>query len=422
MGTICKIMLRELKKNKFHTFLTFIICIIAMNTIFSAITNATSAIYQKKQFEENIGVDLEHVLHLHYRKNEETIEFANILSNFKDYLRQMDGVTAEGQFDDTEFYFSGIYDIEQYKSVNIPQYEGYPLDLSWVVTIDEEILNLVKGGLTEYAETKSGYPPIYPSEIFKESIPIGTVLTVKYIDEVKYEVVGYIPNNSKWVNSNDIIRYPFISLNGAFVASYTEWSKTDLYTQLACMHNTYIYVSENANIEKLKQEIHNYTVEHGFDAYAETLKDEFALYVGETECLTKAQTALAIFISALSITSMVAVFITNVLLKRTQYGIMIANGFTIHDISLEIAMEIGSITFSSAAIMWVYKLIELQSSENLSIKLFRDILLKAHIRFTLPICIVVVLVLSAISTLLPTLKVIRYKPCELIGDDIDGND
>lgn len=422
MGTIWKLVVKELKKKKAYTLLTFIVCLIAMNTIFSSITNATSAVYQKKQFEENIGVDIERVLHLHYRENEETKEFATVLSDFKDYLRQIDGVAAVGQFDSTNLPFSGIKDMEKYKAVNPPQYEGDPLDQSWVVTIDEEILSFVKGGLTEYDETQSGYPPIYPSEIFKESIPIGTILTYKYDDGIKYQVAGYISKDSKWVDENDLIRFPFISLNGAFVAPYTEWSKTDLMTQLACMHNTYIYVSENADIEKLKQEIHNYTVEHGFDAYAETLKDEFALYVGETKYLTKAQTALAIFISALSILSVIAVFTTNVLLKRTQYGIMIANGFTIHDIATEIAMEIGFITFSSAAIMWVFKLIELRLSGSLSIKLFRDILLTAHIRFTLPICIAVVFILSAISTLLPTLKLIRYKPCELIGDNTNGND
>ena len=312
--------------------------------------------------------------------------------------------------------------MEKYKEVNPPQYEGYPLDLSWVVTVDEELLSLVRGGLTEYAKTQSGYPPIYPSEIFKESIPIGTVLTDKYNDEVKYEVAGYISKKSKWVDKNDLIRFPFISLNGAFVAPYTEWSRTDIMTQLVCMHNTYIYVSESADLEKIKQEIHNYTVEHGFDAYAETLEEEFALYAGETRYLTTAQTALAIFISVLSAISVVALFTTNALLKRTQYGILIANGFTIHDIAAEIALEIGVITFSSAAIMWIFKLIELRTSKNLGIKLFRDILLTAHVRFTLPLCIAIVLILSALSTILPALKVIRYQPCELIGDETNGND
>ena len=422
MGAITTMAFKELRKKKTYTLLTFAVCLIAMNTIFSAITNATSAVYQKKQFEENIGVDLGRVLHLHYRENEETKEFASVLSDYKHYLQTIDGVTAVGQFDSTSLYFSGIENMEEYKATNPPQYEDYPLDLSWIVTIDEDLLGLVKGGLSHYAETKSGYPPIYPSEIFKGIIPIGTILTDKYNDEIKYEVAGYIPKGSQWVDHNDLIRYPLISLDGAFVAPYTEWSKTSILTQLVCMQNTYVFVANNADIEKIKQMIHAYTVDHGFDAYAETLKEEYDLYESETKYFTTAQTALAIFISALSLISVIAVFTTSTLLKRTQYGIWIANGFTLHDVAAEIALEIGFITLSAAAIMWPFKLFELYTSNILSIKLFRDILLTAHIRFTLPICVVAVVALTAISTLLPILKVFQYRPCELIGDDTHGND
>ena len=92
-----------------------------------------------------------------------------------------------------------------------------------------------------------------------------------------------------------------------------------------------------------------------------------------------------------------------------------------HDIAAGISVEMGFITLSSAAIMWILKLLELRFGNDLSIKLFRDILLTAHIRFTLPICITDVIVLTVISTLLPILKVFQYEPSELIGDDTNGN-
>ena len=420
MGAIIKLSLKELIKKRTYTLLTFLICLIAMNTIFSSITNATSALYQKKQFEENLGFELGNVLHLHYRENAETDEFATVLSDYKNYLREIEGVTGVGQFDSTHLYFSELENNAEYQEINPPQYENYPAGISWVVTIDEELLPLIKDGITEYSETSSGYLPIYPSEIFRDVIPIGTILSNKY-NEDKFEVAGYIPKGSKWVDENDLIRFPLISLEGAFVAPYTESSKSDIWTQLPCMQNTYVFLSKNADVERIKQEIHDYTITHGFDAYAETLEEEYDLYSSETEYYTTAQTALAIFISMLSLVSIVAVFTTNTLLRRTQYGILIANGFTIRDIAVEISFEIGFITLLSGAIMWILKLLELRSSNNLSIKLFRDILLTAHIRFTLPICVVVVIALTVISTLLPVLKVFQYRPCELIGDDTNGN-
>ena len=52
----------------------------------------------------------------------------------------------------------------------------------------------------------------------------------------------------------------------------------------------------------------------------------------ETHPFTIRQIALAVFISLMSISSIIAVFTTNILLKRKQYGILIANGFTQKDI------------------------------------------------------------------------------------------
>lgn len=421
MDAIIKLSLKELIKKKTDTLLTFVICLIAMNTIFSSITNATSAIYQKKQFEENLGFEPENVLHLHYRENRETDEFATVLSDYKNYLRKIEGVTGVGQFDSTHLYFSELEYNAEYREINPQQYENYPASISWVVTIDEELLPLIKGGITEYGETQSGYLPIYPSEIFRDAIPIGTILSNPYNGD-RFEVAGYIPEGSKWADKNDLIRFPLISLDGAFVAPYTEANKSDILTQLTCMQNTYVFLSENADVERIKQEIHDYTTAHGFDAYAETLGEEYSLYSSETEYYTTAQTALAVFISFLSLVSVIAVFTTNALLKRTQYGIFIANGFTIREIAAGISFEIGFITLLSGVIVWILKLLELRLSSNLSIKLFRDILLTAHMRFTLPICFAVVMALTVISTLLPVWKVFQYRPCELIGDDTNGID
>lgn len=421
MRAIFMLSIKELGKRKFFTLLTFIICVIALNTVFSAVTNATSAIYQAKQFEQNIGYDLKTVLHLHYRQNEETNEFANTLTSYKNYMAGLDGVEGVGQFDSTNIFFKELENMKEYKTINPEKIADISPGVSWTVSIDEELLPLVKGVLSEYSETSSGYPPIYPSEIFKDIIPVGTFLTVSRTGE-KYEVAGYIPTGKKWVDNNDLIRFPFMSLDGVFIAPYTEESKSDIFTQLACLHNTYVLMSGEADVDLLKQKIYDYSVAHGFEAYADTLAEEYKVYLNETDTITTSQIALAVFISVIVICSVIAVFITNTLLRRRQYGVLLANGFTQKDIAKCIAAEIGIITFFSAFVMWFLKLLELQYSNDLSIKLFRDIMLTAHIQFTLPVCFIIVIVLTSISTLLPVFKILQYQPCDLIGGDTDGND
>lgn len=87
--------IKEIRKKKFFSILTWIVCVIAMQTILSAITNAASVAYQQKIFESNIGVDMEKVLHLDYQHTEENPEFANVIQQYLDYIKGLPGVKAD---------------------------------------------------------------------------------------------------------------------------------------------------------------------------------------------------------------------------------------------------------------------------------------------------------------------------------------
>lgn len=415
---ILKISLKEIKK--LFSLLLFIVCVIAMQTILSAITNASSTIYQKKIFESSIGVNMENVLHLDYQKTQENSEFAQIIQKYLDYIQNIPNVEGVGQFDMTGMYFSELKTNEKYKTINQKllqgnKYENYPA-ITKLLSVDEEILSFVKGNITEYAKTQSGFLPLYASEVFNSVLPIGMVLTDERTGD-KYEIVGYIPKDAKWIDENDLIRFPLISLDGYFIAPFTEKSKNDIMTQLSMLHNTYILLSDNADINYIQTQITTYSLQHNFKASAFLLSEEYNIYQLETESYTQHQIILAIFISIMSISSIIAVFTSNTLLKKKQYGILIANGFTLTDISIGIAAEIFIIIFSSGTLSWVLKYIEFKRSTDL----FQDMLLTAHMRYTLPLCIIFVFILTGISTLLPVIKVFQYQPCELIGENTNGN-
>ena len=55
---LLRLSIKEIRKKKFFSILILLVCVIAMQTVLSAITNATSAAYQQKIFESNIGVDI----------------------------------------------------------------------------------------------------------------------------------------------------------------------------------------------------------------------------------------------------------------------------------------------------------------------------------------------------------------------------
>ncbi len=420
MGTILKLALKELRKKKFYALLMFVVCLIAMHTVLTSITNATSAAYQQKIFECSLGYDMENVLHLDYHITEENQAFANVLTQYKDYISGLHGVEAVGQFDLTGMYFSELKMSDAYMAINAEvvargKYENHP-DITQLLLVDEELLPFVKGGILEYTETTSRNLPIYASEIFKSILPVGTLLTDDRTGEV-YEVAGYFAKGSQWVEEDDLIRFPMVSMDGWFVAPFSDESKSDIMTQLSCLHNTYVLLSKDADTDYLKQEITDYSKQHGFGATSDTIAEEYEMYRMETKTFTIRQAAIAVFISVMAISSIIAVFTTNTLLKRKQYGVLIANGLTQKDITLCIAAEITVIVFFSMLLAWVMKLAAFIRSTDL----FREVLLTAHIQYTLPICFVIAVVLVFFATLIPAIKVFQYQPSELIGGNTNGN-
>ncbi len=421
MKPILLLALKEIRIKKLQVSLMFVVCLIAMLTVFTSITNATSAIYQEKIFDRNLGIEADRILHLKYLETYETEEFVTTLADFRSYIEALPEVNEVGQFDAAGIYFSELKTSEEYIKVNQELlkngiYKDYP-ERSQMLYIDESILPLIKGGITSFSYAKGTNMPIYASEIFKDVVSVGDVLTDERTGK-KYELVGYFPKGTQWVDENDLIRYPLVSMDGWFVTPFSEEEKSDILTQLSSLHNTYVLISESADVKNIENKIYNYSSSHGFSATAITLSEEYEIYRLETDAFTSRQIIIALFISMMALTSIVAVFTTNTLLKRKQYGILIANGFTQKEIVFCIAAEIAFIILSSTLVAWIIKFVMYLNDTDL----FREILVTAHIQYSLSICLISSGILVVIGTFIPAIKIFQYQPSDLIGGDNNGND
>ena len=210
MVGVLRISLKELNRKKFFSFMMLVICTIAMHTVISAITNAASTIYQQMIFEHNMGYDLNNVLHLDYQYTEETSGFTETLTQYRAYISELDGVKTVGMLDVAGIYFSELNDSVAYQTINAgivagSIYEDYPAQ-ALLLCVDESLLGLVEGSISAYSKSSGGRLPIYASELFKEALPMGMTLTDERTGS-QYEIVGYIPTGSKWIDENDLIRF-----------------------------------------------------------------------------------------------------------------------------------------------------------------------------------------------------------------------
>ena len=417
MTVIFRMAWKELQKKKVYTLLLFIVCIMAMNTVVTAITNTTAERYQQKIFERNLGVSMEDILHIHYLESSETQDFANEIPQYLQYISGLKGVRSVGQFERTGVLFEELQKNDEYKEINRrllqgSKYENHP-ERSDILFVDEELLTFVKIGLTEYKETESGNLPIIVSTAFENVLPIGTVLTEGRSQSI-YEVIGYLPMGKQWVDQNDLVRFPLEAMDGCFIAPFCPEDKTDILTQLSCLHNTYVMV-EHPDLDDLKTKIEDYSLSHGFHATAKSLSEEYGAYRDEVKIYQRNQIALAVFISMMAVSSIISVFTTNAILKQRQYGIYLANGFTKKEIGMGVLIEILLLVVPSTLVVWVGNLIQLVRSNDIGIEMFRDVLLTAHSEYTLPICLLAALAVGLVSAMLPAFKVSKYQPSELIG-------
>ena len=408
-----KLAIRELRNNPLWSILGLIICFICFNTVFASLTNIGASVYQRKEFEENINIDLNNINHLYFNNIEENEDY---IARVNSFIKEIKDRYAVGRYDQTGEYFLEIKDNDKYININQKilnitgsKYNKKP-DISRVMYVDEEIFNIIKGINIEY-DSDGKYTPIYVSESFKEIIPLGTSLTSQ-IRKEQFEVCGYIDNNLSFFDENDVIRFPLISLDGYFVAPLPESYDIDIMSTLSTLHN--VYVISDVDI---REELKVAASEYNLDIEVILSSEEYSQYKDEEDYFVKAQTVLAVFISIMALSSLISIFSADTLLKKRDYGIYLSNGYSRFDVLRIIFNKIMIIVFSSIIISYSNKYINLLRSDSVSIRLFKNILIKSYIYYSLPMGILLALVIVIISVIIPAVKIFSFEPHELISGE-----
>lgn len=337
-----KLAIRELRNNPLWSILGLIICFICFNTVFASLTNIGASVYQRKEFEENINIDLNNINHLYFNNIEENEDY---IARVNSFIKEIKDRYAVGRYDQTGEYFLEIKDNDKYININQKilnitgsKYNKKP-DISRVMYVDEEIFNIIKGINIEY-DSDGKYTPIYVSESFKEIMSLGTSLTSQ-IRKEQFEVCGYIDNNLSFFDENDIIRFPLISLDGYFIAPLPESYDIDIMSTLSTLHNVFVIYDVD-----IREELKVAASEYNLDIEVILLSEEYSQYKDEEEYFVKAQTVLVVFISIMALSSLISIFSADTLLKKRDYGIYLSNGYSRFDVLRIIFNKIMIIVFS----------------------------------------------------------------------------
>lgn len=424
MKKIIKISLMDMKHSKFFMILMMIVCLVSFLTILSSVTAISSSLYQRKEFEEYIGYDIERVLHLRFNKTSEDEIFIDKYNCFLSYVDNDENIKKWGRYDQTGVYFRELEGIDECSLINkkilkksASKYLKHTA-ISRVMYMDEEAQSLISDLNLSFENREE--LPIYVSEIFKDIIKPNQIMTNKMTDE-QFIVKGYIPSDLKFYDENDPIRFPLISLAGYFIAPFPESYNKEIMPLLSTLHNTYLFVENSVDVKTTVSSIQEYASIAGIDLDIFSLQEEFEDYCAEKDYFIKAQFLLALFIFVMVTSCVIAVFTTNTILKKKEYGILLANGYDKSDLIAINFCQMSMLIISSSFIAWVIKLLEFNTSDALSTVFFKSVLYKAHLCFSLPLCFAICLLLISVSLLLPMKNILSYEPNELIkGENSNG--
>lgn len=406
--------LQTIKHNKIWSAIIIVLSIISFLISLNAFTNAVSLYTQvdmvKDTFKESM-IDNIYTLKIVNSKDNQ----AETITNIKNFISSLDEEIYTGAFYETGEYFNELETDSEYIRKNQTIYkntyrENSP-EISEVIYVDAQLFNMLDTNITAsmFEISNDEYLPVYVGYEYKNILPLETVLTLSRTNQ-KYVIKGYI-QNEKWLNNDDFISFAPISLENKFIIPFSELDKKDNITQESTNGKIFIYLGNNeSDKNKYIQEINTYAEENGIKLNIISVNELIDNYKNANQNIINSNIFLAIMVSICAITSIISTISILVLMRKKEYGIKIAFGYTKKKIIFSLITEVITLEFCSAFIS--YLIIYLKTLDNKSV--FNEVYLQTLGSSSIIYMIIMLFLVCLLILILPLIIINHYEPSDLI--------
>ena len=406
--------LQTIKHNKIWSAIIIVLSIISFLISLNAFTNAVSLYTQvdmvKDTFKESM-IDNIYTLKIVNSKDNQ----AETITNIKNFISSLDEEIYTGAFYETGEYFNELETDSEYIRKNQTIYkntyrENSP-EISEVIYVDAQLFNMLDTNITAsmFEISNDEYLPVYVGYEYKNILPLETVLTLSRTNQ-KYVIKGYI-QNEKWLNKDDFISFAPISLENKFIIPFSELDKKDNITQESTNGKIFIYLGNNeSDKNKYIQEINTYAEENGIKLNITSVNELIDNYKNANQNIINSNIFLAIMVSICAITSIISTISILVLMRKKEYGIKIAFGYTKKKIIFSLITEVITLEFCSAFIS--YLIIYLKTLNNKSV--FNEVYLQTLGSSSIIYMIIMLFLVCLLILILPLIIINHYEPSALI--------
>ena len=406
--------LQTIKHNKIWSAIIIVLSIISFLISLNAFTNAVSLYTQvdmvKDTFKESMIDNIYTLKIVNSNDNQ-----AETITNIKNFISSLDEEIYTGAFYETGEYFNELETNSEYIRKNQTIYkntyrENSP-EISEVIYVDAQLFNMLDTNITAsmFEISNDEYLPVYVGYEYKNILSLETVLTLSRTNQ-KYVIKGYI-QNEKWLNNDDFISFAPISLDNKFIIPFSELDKKDNITQESTNGKIFIYLGNNeSDKNKYIQEINTYAEENGIKLNITSVNELIDNYKNANQNIINSNIFLAIMVSICAITSIISTISILVLMRKKEYGIKIAFGYTKKKIIFSLITEVITLEFCSAFIS--YLIIYLKTLNNKSV--FNEVYLQTLGSSSIIYMIIMLFLVCLLILILPLIIINHYEPSDLI--------
>lgn len=405
--------IQTIKHNKVWSIIIIILSIISFWISLNAFTNATALYTQVDMVKDVFYNDkLEETYTLKITNMKENQ--ATTITQMKQFIENLGNDVLVGAFYETGEYFNELENNIDYLEKNQAIYkntsrENHP-EISEVIYIDKEILKIIDTNIKidTFENSELEYLPMLIGKEYKEVLPIGTTLTLSRTNQ-KYIIKGYIEND-KWLNNDDYISFAPISLDLKFMIPFSAEDEKDDMTQESTNGKIFISFNDKEHTNSYLQQINNYAQENNLKINISSVAEQIQNYQTENQNIVNSNIYLAIMVSICSITSIISAISILVLMRKKEYGIKIAFGYTKRKIILSLILEVITLEVISSVIAFSVLYLKNLSSQSIFNEVYLQTLSGASILYLL----IMLVAVCFLILLLPLIIVNRYEPSDLI--------
>lgn|GEM_PF-1877443 len=399
---------------------------ITIFVLMEVITQVQLISYQEAQIKKYLNLDMNKTIRLEILNINLTEDSKLKIIKFENYIKNLKGIEDIGGYDLTRTSFIELSNNREFlnlrKTLTTGSFKANYPNVIEIFKMEKGIselikINIVEGGnfIDTDFETHQKIMPILIGNKYAGILRLNDVITDEF-SGAKYQVIGFIGDNNFWFNDQDYISNSMISLDDKFVAPYTAEEEQTL-EPVVCKCGSLFYTVNNLNeLINIKEQIEQKANELHFSIKMQSVKEDLAAYKTENMELIYYNLFFCLFVGIMSLLGLIVTTTSLIVSRKKEFGIRMTAGASKRYIKA-LLFEENLIVIGVSSV--IANLIIIYLNYQLKLEAIEDGQLINPLYNingeTILISIIIVILISFISIIIPFKKVNQLNPAELIG-------